>query len=254
MPYRTPLNYTISLDCYTRNGEVLATGGNGRFEGEIITNSSLNPRDMLIKGPVKDGVPDGEWNLYNNNIPEVGLDKSMTKVVVVPGNVEYFSGGKFKHGVSNSNSTATLKTTYTGVYLSRLESIQGYEFLDHYRQDLYCHPAGTVALFNEVYFQVKDGLSTIISTKYKDYSGWIFLDVHLNSAGQVLGSYVRLYQPNGDFENDIREMASHLIFNRASGSEDAHATYERSYVILVDAGEVLIPEQVVQEQRAQNSR
>ncbi|HXB32361.1 MAG TPA: hypothetical protein VNV35_03025 [Puia sp.] len=242
------------IDCYTRNGEVLATGGKGRFEGDIITNSSLNPRDMLIKGPVKDGLPDGEWSLYSNTMPEVGLDKSMTKVVLVPGNVEYFSGGKFKHGVSNSNSSGALKSNYTDTYFSRLESIQGYEFLDHYRQELTCQPAGTVALFNEVYAEVKEGISTIVSSKYKDYSGWIFLDVQFNSAGHILGSYVRLHQPNGDFEKDIREMASHLIYNWASGNKDVASVYERSYVILVDAGEVLIPEQVVQAQRAQNSR
>jgi antitoxin component YwqK of YwqJK toxin-antitoxin module len=242
------------IDCYTRNGDTLAIGGNGRFEGEVLTNSSLNPWDMLVKGPVKDGLPDGEWSLYTDKITKLGLDKTRTKAVLAPGNVEYFSKGKFKHGISSSNSTMQLKSTYTDAYFSRLESIQRYEFLDHYRQDLYCHPAGTVALFNEGYLQIKDGLSTIISTKYKDYTGWIFLDVHFNSAGQVLGSYVRLYQPNGDFENDIREMASHLIFNRVSGNEDVHATYERFYIILAEAGEVLIPEQAVLAQRAQNSR
>src|SRR5579863_640616 len=251
------LGETRLIDCYTRNGEVLASGGNGRFEGELITNSSLNPLNALVKGPVKDGLPDGEWNLYFDKRPEVVLDKSMTKPVLVPGCVEYFSAGKFKHGLVNSvqlKSTTSLKETYTDRYYTRLEGIQRYEFLDHYRQDLYCKPAGTVALFAEVNAQVKQGLSTIINTKYKDYSGWVFLNVHLNSAGHVLDSYVRLYQPNDDFEKDIHEMASHLIYNWASGSKEMSSTFERSYVILVDAGEVLIPEQVVQEQRMHNSQ
>jgi antitoxin component YwqK of YwqJK toxin-antitoxin module len=236
------------IDCYTRNGEVLASGGNGHFEGDIITNSSLQPRDMLVKGPVKDGVPDGEWNLYANNLPAPDLKSIAAKQVLLPGEVEFFSRGKFKYGVSHS----MLKSTYTGEYFSRLESIQRYEFLDHYRQELYCRPQGTVPLFNEVYAQIKEGLSPVVKTKYKDYSGWVFLNVHFNSAGHVVGGYVRLYQPNNDFETDIRGMASHLIYTSAFGIKDVNATYERSYVILVGEGEVMIPEQLVQDQRAQN--
>ncbi|HET6253410.1 MAG TPA: hypothetical protein VFE32_05025 [Puia sp.] len=231
------------VDCYTRNGEALARGGNGRFVGTVVTNTTVNPYEMQVSGNVKNGLPDGEWNLYINTIQMVSKDQK-----TVPSNVEYFSGGKFLHGTSNSMSG---RQTYSDRIFSRIESIHPYEYLDHYRQDLACRTGNSPVMLNNLFPDVKLGIQKILSTsKYGDYSGWILLDVHINSAGRVISSYVRLYQPNEAFGNEVRAMASRLAYPSMSGIRGSGMGYEKFYIILVEANDVVIPEQILQDQRS----
>ena len=116
----------VLVDCYTRNGDVLVRDGNGRFEGMIAPGTGRVTYELLAKGNVKDGVPDGEWNLYS-------------KQVSGPANTEYFSNGKFRHGVSYALAG---KFNYTDKVFTSLEGIHTYETLDHYREEPLCRTTG----------------------------------------------------------------------------------------------------------------
>lgn len=88
------------------------------------------------------------------------------------------------------------------------------------------------------------------SGNYSDYSGWIFLDVRVDTTGHVTGSAVRLHRPDERFSNSIRAMASGLIYPLPFRSRSSQlAPYDELYIILVEGTQVIIPEEVLQAER-----
>ncbi len=78
------------------------------------------------------------------------------------------------------------------------------------------------------------------------------MDLRINDAGHVASSYIRLYQPNEGFGNDIRAMASRLTYlahPAANSKTDPKILFEKFYFILVEANEVVIPEEILENQR-----
>jgi antitoxin component YwqK of YwqJK toxin-antitoxin module len=224
----------VLVDCYTRNGDALARDGNGRFEGMIASGTGRVTYELLAKGNVKDGVPDGEWNLYSKQISG-------------PANTEYFSNGKFHRGISNSLSG---KLNYTDKCFTNLEGIHTYEILDHYQEYPSCRAIGMDPLYSDLFPEIRQGVTSILSTnQYSTYSGWVFLDVKVSGAGRILSTDVRLHQQNDAFAKDIRDMAARLTYPASSKAGDQGASYEKLYIILVEANHVVIPEEVLQSQR-----
>ena len=227
----------LLIECYSKSGEQIARDGNGNFEGVITTNTATNPLDYNARGGIKGGLPDGEWFLSNTDFPWLT-------------NTELFSSGKFQHGVFQSRVG---RKDYSEKYFSRVESIHLYESLDHYGQELSCQPMGMASLMEDLYPEIKSGFADILKTnKYKDYSGWVFMDLRINGAGHVTSSYIRLYQPNEGFENNIRAMASRLTYPAypaAYAKANPTIVFEKFYFILVEANEVVIPEQILENQR-----
>ncbi len=221
-------------DCYTRTGDVLARNGTGRFEGIIAPANRQNVYEMIAKGNVKDGVPDGQWDLY-------------LRQFTTPSNTEYFSNGKFRHGISFALAG---KTTYTGASISNIEGLHSYENIDHYRQDRFCRAFGVLPHSDDLYPEIKRGFGEMIKTnKYPAFNGWVFLDLMIGGDGHVLGSHVRLYQPNTELEKDIRDMAARLIYSLPAARSGEGASYEKMYIILLGNNEVVVPEELLQQQR-----
>lgn len=221
----------LMLECYSRNGDVLAKNGNGRFEGMVAT-ADINSRNVLAKGNVKDGLPDGEWNFYSQQM-------------TVPSNTEQFSKGKFRHGVSNA---LTGKYNYSNQSLGSFEGRHDYEFLDNYAWLLSC---GTEAPWtHNLYAEIRQGFATLLqSNKYPPYSGWVFLDLRVGANGGVVSSSAWLHQPDSAFERGIREMAAQLPFKAYTGADGKGAPYEKTYIVLIDRNQIVIPEELVAAER-----
>ena len=103
------------MDCFKENGEMLAQNGNGRFEGTVLSGTPYSTIELNESGPIKDGVPDGEWKLYSNLLPN-------------PLFVEQFSAGRFIHGVSNPKKTGAKE--YEQRSFSTVEGVHPIEVLN----------------------------------------------------------------------------------------------------------------------------
>jgi antitoxin component YwqK of YwqJK toxin-antitoxin module len=221
------------LDCYTRDGQVLAEKGNGRFEGVVLSNSTSSPIEYTIKGPVKDGLADGEWKVYSK------LVEGMT-------NVELFSAGNFKSGTSFSVSG---KTEYNKTAVSRFESLHPYEMLDYYGQTVFCTNSGPGTFTPDAFAGLKQGIKNVLQTgQYKDYSGWVFLDLLIGTSGDIHQKVIRLSQQNDAFEKDLRNMLDHVQYQPWS-RKGQDMPYEKFYIVLVSAGNFVIPEELLINQR-----
>lgn len=219
------------LECYARNGDILAQNGNGRFEGTITSSSRAN-YELFAKGNIKDGVPDGEWNLYS---------KAMTK----PTNTEYFSNGKFRRGVSHA---LIGNLDYKENYLTSLEGSRSYETIDHY--DWRSCRVRSMPAETDQFPDVRNGFTTILQTnKYSSYSGWVFLDVKVGPDGVVESSDVRLHQPDTGFETAIHAMAGRLRYPTTNRNGSPGSAYENMYIILVSGNQAVIPEEILEAQR-----
>jgi hypothetical protein len=226
----------LVVDCYTRNGDVLARNGNGQFVGKVeMPGGQHSTVEVTAKGKIKDGLPDSEWDLYNG-------------LMTGPEFVETFSAGKFRHGVSNSLAG---KATYSDKWFTRLDRPHPYEFMDHY-QSVTCRPQGASFYpHSDLYPEIRKGFTDIINSgTYPGYSGWVFLDVSVDVTGHVLGTTVRLYRPNDIFEKAIHDMATRLVYPVPTHNSSLEDTpYEKLYIILVDGSQIVIPEEVLQAQR-----
>ena len=221
------------LECYTRDGQVLAEKGNGRFEGVVLTNTPSNPIEYTIKGPVKDGLADGEWKVYS-------------KVIEGMTNVELFSAGNFKSGTSNSMSG---KTEYNKTALSRFESIHSYEMLDYYGQTTNCTNSGPTSFSADEFAGLKQGIKNVLQTgQYKDYTGWVFLDLLIGTSGDIHQKVIRLSQQNDAFEKSLRDMLDHVQYQPWS-RKGQNLPYEKFYIVLVSGGNFVIPEELLINQR-----
>jgi YD repeat-containing protein len=221
------------LDCYTRDGQVLAKKGNGRFEGVVLSNTLAIPTEYTVKGPVKDGLADGEWKVYSK------LVEGMT-------NVELFSAGNFKSGTSISLSG---KTEYNKTALSRFESIHPYEMPDYYGQTVFCANSGPATFSADAFAGLKQGIKNVLQTgQYKDYTGWVFLDLLIGTSGDIHQKVIRLSQQNDAFEKDLRNMLDHVQY-QPWNRKGQDMPYEKFYIVLVSAGNFVIPEELLINQR-----
>jgi antitoxin component YwqK of YwqJK toxin-antitoxin module len=228
------------LDCFKETGEMLAQSGNGRFEGVIQIGMPSNPTELRMSGPVKDGAPDGEWKLYSRFLSH-------------PLFVERFSSGKFLHGTSNSISG---KTEYDKKFFSTVESIHPVESLDYYAHSDFCTVAGKLESWDpgepmeKEFTEIGSGFKEVLkSNKYHDYSGWVLLDIQYDKAGQVSAKTVRLYQENEAFRKELMTMLDRLPKPGKLTLDGKSTPYERFFVVLVEANEMLIPEEVLYKRR-----
>ncbi|HXD77477.1 MAG TPA: hypothetical protein VN616_06695 [Puia sp.] len=221
-------------DCYARNGDVLAQNGNGSFEGLVGLANSQSIQQVMAKGKIRDGAPDAEWNLY---LP--GLTR--------PWATEYFNAGKFRYGISYS---ALGNSRYTDVWHTTVEAAHGFELLDHYRQDRFCRVRGVLPLASENYTEIRKGVVEMLKTnKYKSYSGWIALDLLVDTTGRVASTRVHLYEPNADLERDLRTIAAGLRYSPLFSTQRFHAPFEKLYIILISGNDMVVPEELLDNQR-----
>ncbi|HET6766795.1 MAG TPA: hypothetical protein VFH08_05335, partial [Chitinophagaceae bacterium] len=167
------------LECFNITGDTLATNGMGRFSGEVTIGTAANPILVRMEGPVKNGIIDGEWRIYNKHLKQ-------------PNFVEKFSNGFFISGISNS---AVGTSTYKQQFQSSFESIHVLDMIDYYSQTDWCLikdkpsilPKYASSLSLDRYFEeMGDGLKDILSSdKYANYSGWIFLNTDIDKNGKV---------------------------------------------------------------------
>lgn len=227
----------LLVECYGADGKPLAQQGNGRFEGNITTGTARNQAQYMVTGTVRNGLPDGEWKVYN-------------RFISGPANIETFSAGAFKHGVSFSLFG---KTEYRQNPIARFESIHPEESLDYYGQNNVCFAEGMPweHFAKDWYTEIKSGFNEIMRTnQFKDFSSWIFMDIKFDEDGRITNQYVRLGQPNDAFRTAILNMTDRLENNAIVTVKNAKTAYEKFFVILVGGGEVVIPEQILSQQRS----
>ncbi len=222
------------IDCFTESGGLLAHDGNGRFDGTVWVGTPRRPMGLRMNGPVKDGKPDGEWDIYGQFFSK-------------PLFVEQFSSGRFLRGTSTSLSGTD---KYDKRFFSAVESVHPLEALDYYGYDDVCLTAGKYQNLGgttpKTYTEIGDGVRKILkSDKYRGYSGWILLDVQYDDAGHLAARSVQLYQENEAFQKELLTMLDRLS-RPGRLTLNGHATpYERFYVVLVEANTVVIPEEVL---------
>jgi antitoxin component YwqK of YwqJK toxin-antitoxin module len=229
------------MDCFNENGEVLAQKGNGRFEGTIVTGAINNQLESKMIGMVKNGLPDGQWTYYNKLLPG-------------PAGVEQFMAGKFLHGTSYS---LTGTRAYDRNPLGRVESLHPLEFLDYFGYTNFCLMAGksltidvSRVFYQDPYAKIGEGIRQILkSGRYGEYSGWVLLDLHYDENGQIVAKSVRLYQQNNAFEKDILAMLDGLNDREKLILDKKGTAFEKFFVVLVDANETVIPEELLVRQR-----
>jgi hypothetical protein len=225
--------FPLVVNCYKKNGDALAQGGNGQFEGKVAFGAGEYVSEVTAKGNLRNGVPDGEWDLFDGKRDG-------------PSNIEYFSGGKFRHGVSWS---LLGKDTYSDKWFTRLDGPHPYEVMDHYNQSALCRPAGSDPFYPEMYAELLKGFTDIIkSGTHSSYSGWIFFDLRLDGFGHVLSSTVRLHQQDEGFAEAIRGMTARLVYPLTHPRPD-QSPYDKFYIVLVDGNQVVIPEELVRSHR-----
>jgi antitoxin component YwqK of YwqJK toxin-antitoxin module len=232
-------NGPLLMECYAENGQALAQGGNGRFEGTVITNTLQNQWEYRVKGNVKDGVPDGEWQLFSPLLSK-------------PANIEKFSAGKFIRGTFFSVTQGN--QDYNDRYYSRFESLNPYEAIDYYGYNDFCQTRGHTLshlrlskIHDKSPFEfLKDGLLEILkSNNYSDYSGWIFINLNYDGSGKMLEKYIRLYQPNEAFQQDIFRMLDGFDHRGPVTIDGKPSAYQEFYVVLVESNHAVIPEQIL---------
>ncbi|HTR31406.1 MAG TPA: hypothetical protein VMH27_19170 [Puia sp.] len=224
------------IDCFTEAGQPLAENGNGRFEGEVVTGTTSNPIDTRMSGPVKDSMPDGEWKIYTN----YSRDPLM---------IEQFQSGKFVRGTSNALST---KREYDNRSFSSFESVHPLEAINHYQHNDICSVEGkqvTVPLEelnSEPYAEIEKRIKAILkSSKYRGYAGWILLDIHYDRKGKVSATSVRLYQENEGLRKELLVTLNHLQRRAPYLVDDKAIPFEKCYIVLAEANDVVIPEEVI---------
>ncbi len=239
------INFTDSgmflIDCFLRGGTVLAEKGNGRFEGRVVCGKARNQFESLIKGPIKGGRPDGEWNMYNQNITELGSFHS---------NIEIFDSGRFVKGISMSlNGTQE----YFQNKFSSFESFHPVESLDYYTESDHCATVEKMVKDRWVYGADlkeihKRFAGVLMSGKFRDYKGWVFLDIKYDKKGHATSNYVRLIHENKTFEADLTKMLGDLSNPGPLIIDDVHMPFEKFYIVLVDANEFIIPAEMLKNQ------
>jgi antitoxin component YwqK of YwqJK toxin-antitoxin module len=229
------------MECYAEDGRVLTRDGNGRFEGLVTLGTNQSPMDYRITGNIKDGQPDGEWKIYN-------------KYLTGPANIEKFSSGRFKHGTSYFKTGS--REYYEGFY-SRFESLHTYELLDHYGQQTICLVSGDhlvsindpVPVTTALYPRLREGIVKIMQTnKYQDYTGWIFLDLKYNETGQIIKKDVRMFVRNDAFKTEILDMLDNMRLD-VDAYKGTKITFDKFFVALVEANDVVLPEELLMRQR-----
>lgn len=243
---------SLLIECYSANGQVLAQNGNGSFEGTVTRNNGNILGQYVWKGNIKDGLLDGEWNMYKNNEAE-------------PIRTEKFSSGKFLHGTA---MTTLGKTRYNHLYFSNYESIHPGETVDHYGQDNWCgfvlntigtkiipNQSTTEILSKDFFNELNEGMKNILkSNKYREYAGWVFLDLKYDESGQINKKYVRLFQENEAFKSDILNMLDDLKYQALLIVNNKRYPYEKFYVVLVESNEVVIPEELIKNTKQNANR
>jgi hypothetical protein len=234
----------LLIDCFAENGKVLAKDGNGIFEGKLQTGSSDLPLTCSVTGTVKNGLQDGEWKLYNGASTE-------------PEDIEKFSEGKF---IKGSWLTPSGKIPYnrTNKYYTTIDGVHFGEMVDQYGQDHLCPFAGKKVsadreFFNDSknFYALNEGLRDILkSNRYKDYSGWIFIDINYDSTGSITKKYIRLFSQNDNFRIDILNMLDKLNHHPVVKADGQQVGFEKFYIILLDTNDVAIPEEVLRKQHA----
>ena len=229
------------IDCFMETGAVLAQNGNGRFEGLVVTGTLSRPLPLRMSGTIKDGVPDGEWKLYNT----FQTDPLMT---------EQFSAGKFLGG---SNNAFRNTDNYDQKTFSTVESVHPEEATDYYGDNNVCALIGKKQFVDardmrrmNPYADLGKVLGHLLkSGKYDDYSGWVLLDIHYNRHGRILDKSVRLYQENAAFKADLLKMIDHMQTPAEFYLDGKNVSFEKFYVILIEANQLVIPEQLLEKQR-----
>jgi hypothetical protein len=231
---------SLLLECYTSDGRALAQNGNGRFEGLVVTNTVRNPIEYRILGDIKNGLPEGDWQLFQ-------------KFRSTPVMTEKFSAGKFRYGISNFQTT---RSQYRDRYYSAVESIHLYESADQYGQNDFCLFAGKRATTvpgtsgRNLFSVLEEGFAGILrSNKYRYYSGWIFVDIKFDADGKITGKHVRLYHPDDEFKDEILRMLDRFDNEGPLVLNGLNTPYEKFCILLLESNEVVIPEQLLQVQR-----
>lgn len=241
-------NGAFLIDCFAETGKSLAQNGNGTFEGFILAGNIRRPIRYAVTGNIKNGLQDGEWKLYNQFLNE-------------PSNIEKFSEGKFKRGTSQSLAG---KAQYYKNYLCNFESIHPGEYVNQYGQDKDCafmgiptssDGPGPSGAFRDFFDEIHVGLQSILkSNRYKDYAGWVFIDLQYDEDGMASKKYVRLFNENTGFKNELLKMLESLNHQTPLKADGKRAAFERFYIVLVGANEVLIPEEVIKKQWSLQAR
>jgi antitoxin component YwqK of YwqJK toxin-antitoxin module len=228
------------IDCFRRDGFVLAQDGNGRFEGRVLTGTASSTTELAMSGPVKDGMPDGEWKLYN-------------KFLLDPLYVEQFASGRFIHGVSKGERVTS---EYDQGPFSSVASIETLGALDYYAYDDFCTLAGKnrtmpPGSFDDKPFpEIDKGMTHILkSGKYSDYSGWVLLDIKYDKSGRVATRSVRMYQENEGFRKELVSLLEDMKRPGKLILDGNDTPFERFYVVLVEGNAAVIPEEFLQKSR-----
>lgn len=229
------------IDCYTETGELLTRNGNGRFEGMVVAGTSTRPIESKMSGPIENGVPDGEWQIYS----------TLKHQSSHPMMVEHFGSGKFLGGTSFSKYVTE---EYNDKSFSSVESAHTMEALDHYGYNDWCTIAGRyangAAWARKPYPQIDSAVRAILSSgRYINYTGWVLLDMHYDKKGRLSAKSVRLYDKNDAFQADLLAMIDRLPLQEPFTLNDRSTPYERFYVLLVQDNDVVIPEEVIDKQR-----
>ena len=239
------INFTeqgnLFMECFDESGKALVQNGNGNFEGSVLSGVLDFPTETKVMGSVKNGLQDGEWRVYTN-------------VSIGPTNIEKFSSGKFMKGTYFAKNG---ESVYREKSICPYISMHFGERLDHYEQNVFCstydafiqtNPGYPVrsTVTRDFFPELHNGFLNILGTgKYKDYKGWIFLDIKFDSTGKINQKYLRLLHPDTAFQADILDMLDILNNQTQLWINGQKFEFEKFFVVLVEAGEVVIPEQLL---------
>jgi hypothetical protein len=233
-------NQSFLVDCFMENGKQSVSNGEGKFESDIVAGTIEVPLHMKVIGTVHEGVQTGKWEAYFTKQSD-------------PSNIEEFKQGKFIKGLSKPLIGAQLE--YKDNYYCRFENIHPEEGTDHYGQGLYCNSRtssqGRYTVIRSHFDSLHAGMESILkSSKYAEYSGWILIDIKYNENDSISEKSVKLYKENDEFKNAILNMLDkYMVVQPLSKNNKNPIAYERFYILLIEKNEMVIPEEILSQQR-----
>jgi hypothetical protein len=110
---------------------------------------------------------------------------------------------------------------------------------------------GHTAVVKDFFNDINEGLRNIFkSNMYKDYAGWVFIDLKYDENGIISNKYVRLFNENIGFKNEILKMLERLNHQSPAIADGQKTSFEKFYIVLVESNEVVIPEEALKKQRS----
>ncbi len=160
-------NRTFLREMYDKNGKTLAKNGNGKFV-DAVSLSTFDAEPYQIVGAVKNGLPDGKWEITLREDPFV---------------TEFFEGNIFREGISHSRALGDYK-----YFKNHQASFTDVTSITNLKMDgpKSCGEKFNIGLSREFFDRLRKKYKKSV-LKSQLVNQWFFVEVKANENGKIKG-------------------------------------------------------------------